>query len=253
MAGYDLTNHIYGDLKAIRVDHLDSSQHKIWACECTKCGAINYVRSTELHGGKKRTCSYCSGKNVKKKNINKANDTKVNNDNLLNGSDVNYKFDNIKLIEENLLNVPIYFKVAQAINADLTFSPKGLTGLMDKYFNIGNQLEDYINVDWETGDVIPTGSVYNLLTKKNKDDVVTYSTLTTCFENLRDACYRDNTRYLAIPKIGCGRDKLEFEKVYALINEIFGDTDIKVCIFGDYSNDPEYDVEYLGFLLKDMN
>ena len=51
----------------------------------------------------------------------------------------------------------------------------------------------------------------------------------------------------------CGRDKLEFEKVYVLINEIFGDTDIQVCIFGDYSNDPEYDVEYLGFLLKDMN
>lgn len=253
MAGYDLTNRVIGDFKVLKVDRLDSSQHKIWECECTKCGALSYIRGTDLIIGRKETCSYCSGKKVKK-NIKKPNVTKLNNDDLFNISDIDLnKYENIKLIEENLLNVPIYFKVAQAINADLTFSPKGLTGLMDKYFNIKTQLEDYINVEWEAGDVIPTGSVYNLLTKKNKDDYVTYEHLKTCLENLKDSCYRDNTKYIAIPKIGCGRDKLDFSKVLYLICDVFKDTDIQVCIFGDYSNDPEYDVDYLGCLLHNLD
>jgi hypothetical protein len=111
-------------------------------------------------------------------------------------------------------------------------------------------LLDFIHVEWEAGDVIPVGSVYNLLTKQNKDDVANYDTLRICLENLRDLCYRENTQHLAIPKIGCGRDKLDFNKVYSLICEIFGDTTINVCVFGDYSNDPEYDVEYIEFLLK---
>lgn len=253
MSGYDLTNRIIGDFKVLKVDHLDSSQHKIWECECIKCGTLSYIRSTELMNGKRRVCKHCSGINVKNNNVNKSKDTKLNND-VFNNTDIDInKYQNIKLIEENLLNVPIYFKVAQAINADLTFSPNGLTGVMDKYFNIGNQLLDYINVEWESGDVIPTGSVYNLLTKKNKDDVVTYENLKTCLENLKDICYRDNTKYLAIPKIGCGRDKLDFEKVLYLIYDVFGDTDIQVCIFGDYSNDPEWDVDYLGTLLHDLD
>ena len=251
MAGYDFTNHIIGDFKVLRVDHLDSSQHNIWECECTKCGALSYVRSTDLRNGRKRTCSYCSGKILKKNNIKKSDNLKVINDNI---TDIDLsKYTNIKLIEENLLNVPIYFKVAQAINADLTFSPKGLTGLMDKYFNISFQLEDYKNVEWETGDVIPTGSVYNLLTKQDRNDYVTYENLRICLENLKDGCYRDNIKYIAIPKIGCGRDKLDFSKVLSLICEVFGDTDIQVCIFGDYSNDPEYDVDYLGCLLHDLD
>lgn len=250
MAGYDFTNHIIGDFKVLRVDHLDSSQHKIWECECTKCGALSYVRSTDLRNGRKRTCTYCSGRNLKKNyNIKKPDNLKVTNDNITN-VDLS-KYINIKLIEENLLNVPIFYKVAQAINSDLTFSPKGLTGLMDKYFNIGNQLLDYINVEWEVGDVIPTGPVYNLLTKNNKDDCVTYENLRICFENLRDLCYRDKTKFLAIPKIGCGRDKLEFAKVLYLICDVFGNTDIQVCVFGDYTNDLDYDVDYLGCLLQD--
>lgn len=254
MAYFDLTNQIIGDFKVLRTNDSDASGHKIWECECMKCGEISRVRSTDLIHKRKTTCTYCSGKRLKKDNSQKTNTSKIN-DNLFDiTTDVDLsQYSNIKLIEENLLNVPIIYKVAQAINADLSFSPKGLTGLMNKYFNIGEQLLDYVNVEWETGDVIPTGSVYNLLTKNNKDDCATYDNVKLCLENLRDICYRDNTKYLAIPKIGCGRDKLNFTKVLYLICDIFGNTDIQVCVFGDYSNDPDYDVDYLGSLLQNLD
>ena len=248
MAGYDLTGKILGDFIVNRVDRLDSSKHKIWECECQHCGKVHYIRSTELINGTRRNCSNCIGNKAKRVSV----DVNVQKDKDTISKNL-YDCENITLIDENILNVPIYFKIAQAINADLTFSPKGLTGLLDKYFNIKLQLEDYCNIEWEVGDIISTGSIYNLLTKRDRNDFVTYDNLETCLKKLKDHCIMDNVKHLAIPKIGCGRDKLDFDIVVSLICSTFGDTDIQVCVFGDYSNDPEYDAEYIDYLLEQQN
>lgn len=36
--------------------------------------------------------------------------------------------------------------------------------------------------------------------------------------------------YIAMPKIGCGLDKLEWSKVKAIIEEVFAGTDIEILI-----------------------
>lgn len=35
---------------------------------------------------------------------------------------------------------------------------------------------------------------------------------------------------LAMPRIGCGLDKLEWSKVKAIIEEVFADTDVEILV-----------------------
>ena len=47
---------------------------------------------------------------------------------------------------------------------------------------------------------------------------------------MRDYCIKYNIHYLAMPKIGCGLDKLQWGKVREIIKEEFKDVDIQIEI-----------------------
>ena len=47
---------------------------------------------------------------------------------------------------------------------------------------------------------------------------------------MRDYCIKYNIRYLAMPKIGCGLDKLQWSKVREIIKDEFKDVDIQIEI-----------------------
>ena len=49
-------------------------------------------------------------------------------------------------------------------------------------------------------------------------------------EELKSCCVRNDIFYIAMPKIGCGLDKLEWSKVKAIIEEVFAGTDIEILI-----------------------
>ena len=70
--------------------------------------------------------------------------------------------------------------------------------------------------------------VFNLITKKNYWGKPTYQTISKCIEQMAEQCERHQIKYLAIPKIGCGLDKLQWGKVREIIIEKFKDTDITI-------------------------
>ena len=59
--------------------------------------------------------------------------------------------------------------------------------------------------------------VYNLITKERYFHKPTYETMASALLDLRYCCERDGITKLAMPKIGCGLDRLNLNKVYALI------------------------------------
>lgn len=72
--------------------------------------------------------------------------------------------------------------------------------------------------------------VCNLITKKNYWDKPTYASMEICLDQLAIACRENKIKYLAMPKIGCGLDKLEWKKVKKMIQDRFKDTDIEIQI-----------------------
>ncbi|MBN1074697.1 hypothetical protein DVV91_10120 [Clostridium botulinum] len=67
-----------------------------------------------------------------------------------------------------------------------------------------------------------------LVTKNKYWNKPTYDTLRTTLIDMRDFCFRHNVKYLAMPKIGCGLDRLQWGKVREIIKELFDDTDIVI-------------------------
>lgn len=70
--------------------------------------------------------------------------------------------------------------------------------------------------------------IYNLITKKYYYNKPTYESITKCIKEMAIMCKRDNIKYLAIPKIGCGLDRLSWPKVREIIKEEFKDLDIEI-------------------------
>ena len=72
--------------------------------------------------------------------------------------------------------------------------------------------------------------VANLVTKERYFHKPTLETLKQSLSDLREQALSRDLKKLAMPKIGCGLDKLRWEDVSEVIKDVFDDTDIEIVI-----------------------
>lgn len=73
-------------------------------------------------------------------------------------------------------------------------------------------------------------TVYNLVTKPTVADRPTYCSLETALKLMKQHMVVVGNTKLAIPKLGCGIDGLQWDKVKELILDVFEDTDIEILV-----------------------
>ena len=102
--------------------------------------------------------------------------------------------------------------------------------LQEKFLLEGSQV---IPIEVEDGSVNTT--VYNLITKQMVSHLPNYKSVVKALIILKEKMKKDNKNRLALPKIGCGIDRLEWYVMSELIKAIFSDTDVDilVCCIGD--------------------
>jgi hypothetical protein len=71
----------------------------------------------------------------------------------------------------------------------------------------------------------------NLVTKNNYWEKPTYETLRQALEDARNIINLFETRIkkIVMPRIGCGLDKLDWNKVKPMVEEILADFEVVVC------------------------
>lgn len=74
-------------------------------------------------------------------------------------------------------------------------------------------------------------NVINLITKERYWHKPTYSSLKASLLNAKKIAIRNNIKYLAMPVIGCGLDRLQWSKVSVMIKEVFADTDVEIVVY----------------------
>ncbi|MNP82819.1 hypothetical protein D3C76_1815830 [compost metagenome] len=47
---------------------------------------------------------------------------------------------------------------------------------------------------------------------------------------MRDVCVEQEISKLAMPQIGCGLDRLKWDKVSSIIQDTFADTDVEIVV-----------------------
>ncbi len=139
-------------------------------------------------------------------------------------------------IVQDLFSVPEEYDFAQCISADFAMG-KGIALEFNKHFDIKKRLKEkypeYLQF-WKENelqaDCILENRVFNLITKPYWRSKPTYQTLESALQKMKKIALEQNISRIAMPFIGCGLDGLEWEKVSAIIQEIFSDTEIEILV-----------------------
>lgn len=132
---------------------------------------------------------------------------------------------------EKLIGKPVYF--VQCISADLAMGA-GIALQFNVKFNVKKLLTKYVkeqDIKVEHHSCMRVGKVYNLVTKMRYSEKPKLRDMGESLENLRKLCLEERIKTLAMPKIGCGLDKLKWDAVADLINSVICSADIEVYIF----------------------
>lgn len=139
----------------------------------------------------------------------------------------------------NLFSLPFEeYQFAQCISADFKMG-KGIALQFNRHFNIKNLLQSkygnflkYWNIPQSEyfGWCVYCNNVYNLITKKTAWDKPTEQSLNAALHKMKELCLKQDTRKLAMPKIACGLDGMEWDFVSHMIQLVFEDTDIEILV-----------------------
>ena len=140
----------------------------------------------------------------------------------------------------DLFTVPQGYMLAHCISKDLAMAA-GIATKFNEIYDMRNRIKDkYTDFEIEVGLALCVDNVYNLITKEKGYETPLYDDLQNCLHDMKCDMEQEGRTKLAIPKIGCGLDKLNWEKVKELIIEEFRNTDIEVLVC---LNPEEYKIE----------
>jgi O-acetyl-ADP-ribose deacetylase (regulator of RNase III) len=124
--------------------------------------------------------------------------------------------------------------MAHCVSQDLRMG-KGIAKQFDMLFSHAKRdLKQQKKQVGEFADHIPFGGprrIYYLITKEKYFHKPTYESLESCLVAMRNDMIRYQITKLKIPKLGCGLDKLDWDRVKALIIAVFEHTTIHIQVW----------------------
>ena len=136
----------------------------------------------------------------------------------------------ITIEQRDLFTMPQGYYLAHCISADFALGA-GIAKVFDNVYNMKFKLyRNYPNFVYVGGEALLIDNTFNLVTKQKCYHKPTYDSLREALESMRIQLEFLNVTKLAMPWIGCGLDRLQKDKVYDLINEVFENMDIEIVI-----------------------
>lgn len=137
-------------------------------------------------------------------------------------------------VNGDLFSVPQGYYLAHCISGDFALGA-GIAKKFDSVYNMRFKLfRDYPIEDGEkygwVGSALLIDNVFNLVTKPRYFHKPDYDTLYETLVDMRDQCEEFDITKLAMPKIGCGLDRLDWGRVQEIIQDVFDSTDIDILI-----------------------
>ncbi len=74
-------------------------------------------------------------------------------------------------------------------------------------------------------------TIFHLITKRKCTDLPTYEDFTNSLKHMRDWCVKQRVKSVSVPRLGCGLDKLDFQRVQNILSKVFTGVDIVITIY----------------------
>ncbi|XP_072212317.1 ADP-ribose glycohydrolase OARD1 isoform X1 [Excalfactoria chinensis] len=137
----------------------------------------------------------------------------------------------IKCVKGDLFSCPPTDALAHCISEDCRMGA-GIAVLFKKKFG---GVQELLDQQKKTGEVAVLQRddryIYYLITKKKVSHKPTYEDMRKSLEAMKTHCLNNGVTDVSMPKIGCGLDRLDWDKVSAILGEVFEDTDIKITVY----------------------
>lgn len=142
---------------------------------------------------------------------------------------------------KNLFALDDSWYLAHCISADFALG-KGIAVEFNRRFGMRDKLNTtypnyliwYKNISkfYRAGDCILIDRVFNLVTKELYHEKPTYESIRNALISMKKKLryLPDKSVKIAMPTIGCGLDKLEWDKVSEIIKDVFEDTDAYILV-----------------------
>ncbi len=118
---------------------------------------------------------------------------------------------------------------AHCISTDCNMGA-GIATDFNKKFHLKNELLSRNEIFRTPGNVILYKGVFNLFTKRHYYGKPDYNTIRASINEMAKYCKTFQIKNLAIPKIGCGLDKLSWAVVRNIIKQEFENIDIEIMV-----------------------
>ena len=136
----------------------------------------------------------------------------------------------IEIIEGDLFSTDTQY-LAHCISSDFVLGA-GIAVEFVKRFDMRNKLyKNYEPCKVPVGKSLLIDNVFNLVTKDKCWQKPSYENLKRSLLDMKEQCWKNYITEIAMPKIGCGLDKLEWDKVSLLLLDVFKDTNIKIKVY----------------------
>lgn len=149
----------------------------------------------------------------------------------------------LKEEQRDLFSVPHGYYFAHCISGDFTLGA-GIAVVFNELYNMRKKLKINmrkklkINISYDDCDcvncdehcAILIDNVFNLITKRKYYNKPTYNSLREALENMAEQVEEFKIEKIAIPQIGCGLDKLNWNLVKGIIEEVFEDIDVEILV-----------------------
>lgn len=132
--------------------------------------------------------------------------------------------------KRDLFTMPQGYYLAHCISSDFALGA-GIAKTFDSVYNMRFKLfRNYPDYKYVGGDALLIDNVFNLVTKPKYWHKPTYDSLREALEMMKEQMDFVGATKLAMPKIAAGLDRLEWQKVYDIICEVFEDTDVEIVV-----------------------
>ena len=132
--------------------------------------------------------------------------------------------------KRDLFTVPQGYYLAHCVSSDFELGA-GIAKTFNSVYNMRYKLfRSYSEYEYIGGDALPVDNVFNLVTKERYWHKPTYETLRAALKSMKEWMEFMSITKVAMPRIGCGLDKLEWSVVYEIICEVFEDSDVEIVI-----------------------
>nr|XP_036220583.1 ADP-ribose glycohydrolase OARD1 isoform X3 [Bactrocera oleae]XP_036220584.1 ADP-ribose glycohydrolase OARD1 isoform X3 [Bactrocera oleae] len=134
-------------------------------------------------------------------------------------------------VEGDLFSAPETHSLAHCVGADFAMG----AGIAVKFKQIYGQVDKLLAQGVQSGGVAVLQDkeryIYYLVTKPQSWGSPTYDSLRASLVAMREHMRKNKVQKLAIPRIGCGIDGLEWDKVSAELCKVFGDEELEIVVY----------------------